>query len=174
MTDAARRARRQNLSKTLLPSERETRVIKLLIWQSCFEGGPSQRTFARQLGVYSSYVCKVQKQSSRALDAFASGARATLDDLEEARRFTAKLREQEPAPLAPAQSSHSEKPRAMNTDQAIAEMWRIARQSSGRIHAGVGVASSSLFGFAGRAGVPGKPIKANEVAMTDGRILLWR
>jgi hypothetical protein len=130
VSDAARRARKLNLSKVRLRSERESRVIKLLIWQSYLDDSNSfsQRALARQLGVYPSYVCKVQKQSSRALDAFASGARATLDDLEEARRFTAKLREQEPALLAPAQSSHSEKRRAMNTDEAIAEMWRIARQ----------------------------------------------
>jgi hypothetical protein len=106
-SDVARRARRQNLSRSRVRSDRESRVIKLLIWQSCFDGrnSLSQRALARQLGVYPSYVCKVQQQSSGAPDAFGGGARATLDDLEEARRFTAKLREQEPALLAPAQSS---------------------------------------------------------------------
>ena len=101
VSDAARRARRLNLSKSRLRSERESWVIKLLIWQSCFDGGrsPAQRALARQLGVYPSYVCKVQRQLDRGLDALASESRVTLDDLDEARRFTARLREQEPSLL---------------------------------------------------------------------------
>jgi hypothetical protein len=96
VTDAAQRARRQNLSKSRQRSDWESLIIKLLIWQSYFEGGPrsSQRALARQLGVWPSYVCKVQKQSARGLDALASGNRATLEDLSEARRFTARLKEQ--------------------------------------------------------------------------------
>ena len=130
LSEAALRARRRNLSKARLRSDRESQVIKLLNWQSCFDGGPrlSQRALGRQLGVYPSYVCKVQKQSARGLDALASGKRATFDDLDKARRFTATLREQEPGLLAPApQSSPSEKPRVMTADEAIAETWRIAR-----------------------------------------------
>jgi|SRR5580700_2560770 hypothetical protein len=102
MSDAARHARRRNLSKSRLRSDRESLVIKILIWQSCFDYGPrpSQRSLARQLGVYPSYVCKVQKQSARALDALARGHSVTLDDLDKARRFTARLREQEPGLLA--------------------------------------------------------------------------
>jgi hypothetical protein len=103
MSDAARRARRNNLSRSRLRSDWESRVIKILIWQSCFDGGPraSQRVLARELGVWPSYVCKVQKQSARGLDAVASGNRVTLDDLDKARRFTARLREQEPGMLGP-------------------------------------------------------------------------
>jgi hypothetical protein len=101
VSDAARRARRLNLSKSRLRSDRESAVIKLLIWQSCFDGGtpPSQRALARQLGVYPSYVCKVQRRSAIGLDALASGMRATFDDLDKARRFTVRLREQEPGLL---------------------------------------------------------------------------
>jgi hypothetical protein len=98
VSDAARRARRLNLSKSRLRSERESGVIKLLIWQSCFDGGPrpSQRALALQLGVYPSYVCKVQQHSEEGLETLASGMRVTLDDLHDAQRFTAKLRAHEP------------------------------------------------------------------------------
>jgi hypothetical protein len=101
MSDAARRARRYNLSKSRLRSDRESGVIKLLIWQSCFDSGPrpSQRALGRLLGVWPSYVCKIQKQSARGFDALASGNRVTRDDLDKARRFTARLREQEPGML---------------------------------------------------------------------------
>jgi len=82
VSDAARRERRLNLSNSRLGSERESRVIKLLTWQSHFEGSPcrpSQRALARQLGVCPSYICKIQKQSARGLDALASrGNRATF------------------------------------------------------------------------------------------------
>jgi hypothetical protein len=96
VTDAAQRARRQNLSKSRLRSDRESRIIKIWIWQSCFDGGPhpSQRALARQLGVYPSYVCKVLKQSAAGLDALTHGERATLNELDEACRFTARLKEQ--------------------------------------------------------------------------------
>jgi hypothetical protein len=106
VTYAARRARTANLSKSRLRSNWESQIIKLLIWQSRFDDGapPSQRNLARQLRVCPSYVCKIQKQSSKGLDALAGGARATLDDLEESRRFTATLREQEPGLLAPSRS----------------------------------------------------------------------
>jgi len=94
VSEAARRARRQSLSKCRVRSDRETAVIKLLIWQACFDDGPrpTQRALARQLGVWPSYVCKIQKQAERGLDALASAERVTLDDLLDARRFTAKLR----------------------------------------------------------------------------------
>jgi hypothetical protein len=106
MSDAARRARRNNLSRSRLRSDWESRVIKLLIWQTCFDGGPppSQRALARQFGVYPSYVCKVQQQSATGLDALANGTRPTLDELYQARRFTAKLKEQEPGLLASRKS----------------------------------------------------------------------
>jgi len=92
MSDAARRARRQNLARSHTRSNRETLVIKLLIWQSGFNDTPhSQRSLARQLGVSPSYVCKVQAQAEKGLDALARGNRLTLDDLYDARRFTAKL-----------------------------------------------------------------------------------
>ena len=102
MSDAARRARRRNLSHSRLRSDRESQVIRLLIWQQCFDSTPrcSQRALARQLGVCPSYVFKIQAQSSRGLDALARENRVTLDDLYEARRFTARLREREPGLLA--------------------------------------------------------------------------
>jgi hypothetical protein len=102
VSDAARRARRGNLSRSRRRSDRESAVIKLLIWQACFDDSPrpTQRALARLLGVWPSYVCKVQKQSERGLDALANGLRVTLDDLDDARRFSAKLRVQEPGLLA--------------------------------------------------------------------------
>ena len=67
MSDAARRARRFNLSRFRLRSDGETAVIKLLIWQASFDDGPrpTQRALARLLGVWPSYVCKIQKQAER-------------------------------------------------------------------------------------------------------------
>jgi hypothetical protein len=102
VSDLARRARRQNLSGSRLRSDRESRVIKLLIWQSYFgdSSRSSQRALARQLGVHPSNVCKVQQNSGEGLNALTSGMRVTLDDLHEAQRFTAKLRKQEPCLLA--------------------------------------------------------------------------
>jgi hypothetical protein len=107
VSDAARRARRQNLSRSRLRSDCESLVIKLLIWQSCFEGEsrPSQRTLARQLGVSPSYVCKIQAQATKGLDALARGNRVTLDDLYETRRFTTKVKALEPWLLARAPKS---------------------------------------------------------------------
>lgn len=101
VSEAARLARRRNLSRSRLRSDRETATIKLLIWQECFNDGPhpTQRTLARQLGVSRSYVCKVQKQSERGFDGLSSGHRITFDDLADARRFTAKLRELDPGLL---------------------------------------------------------------------------
>ena len=101
VSDAARRARRLNLSTARLRSDRESGVIKLLIWQESFAEGPrlSQRVLARQLRVWPSYVCRVQKQAERGLDALGSGPRVTLDDLDDARRFTVRFREQEPGLL---------------------------------------------------------------------------
>jgi hypothetical protein len=48
------------LSRARLRSDRESRIIKLLTWQSCFDDGPhhSQRALGRQFGLYPSYVCK--------------------------------------------------------------------------------------------------------------------
>jgi hypothetical protein len=101
VSHAARCARQQNLSKSRLRSDRESRIIKIWIWQSCFDDGPhpSQRALARQLGVWPSYICKVLKQSAAGLDALNRGERATLNELDEARRFTARIREQEPQAL---------------------------------------------------------------------------
>src|SRR5215813_7620959 len=75
VSEAARRARRKNLSRSRLRSDQESFVIKLLIWQSCFDGEPrpSQRTLARELGVSSSYVCEIQARSEEGLDVFAKG-----------------------------------------------------------------------------------------------------
>jgi hypothetical protein len=89
VSEAARRARRRNLSKSRMRSDSESWIIKLLIWQSSFHSGPrpTQRALARQLGVWPSYVCKVQRQSAEALELLATGQRATLDDLDRAQRL---------------------------------------------------------------------------------------
>jgi hypothetical protein len=126
VSDAARRARRRNLSRSRLRSDRESAVIKLLIWQSCFDDGPcpSQRILARKLGVWPSYVCKVQKQSSQALGALAKGIRVTLADLYDARRFAARLKQQEPRLPREVRSSRCEKGRVPTEDEIIAATWR--------------------------------------------------
>jgi hypothetical protein len=107
VSEAARRQRCRNLRRTRIRSDRETAIIKRLIWQACFSGGlgRSQRAVGRELRVRCSYVHKVRKQAhSVGMDVLANARRVTLDDLAEARRFTAKLREQEPGLLAPAPS----------------------------------------------------------------------
>lgn len=140
VSDAARRARRQNLSRARLRSNRESSVIKLLIWQSVFDGGPrpSQRVIARQLGVYPSYVCKVQRQVAKGLDALANGTRVTLDDLVKARGLTAKLREREPGLLAAApERQESERRPCLTDDEYIAKTWREVQEWK-RNHIGSG------------------------------------
>ncbi len=136
MSARALRARRRNLQAAgcggkvkRLRSDRESRIIKLIIWQWFFDQKPkpSRRALARQLGVRPSYVCEVQKQAtSMGWDALVKfGRRVTLDDLADARRFTAKLRDMEPGLLAPApRPSASDQPRWMTADDAIAERWR--------------------------------------------------
>src|SRR5215471_5649794 len=120
VSEAARRARHRNLSRSRLRSDRESAVIKLLIWQACYDGGPrpTQRALARQLGVWPSYVCKIAKRAAEGLEALTGGRRATLDELAEARRFTARLRVQEPGLLASAvHCSQPEKPRVLTEDE---------------------------------------------------------
>lgn len=95
MSEATLRQRRRNLRRTRLRSERESLTIKLLIWQACFDSGPrpSQRALARELGVGPSYICKVQRQAASVGWAarVQRGRRVTLDDLADARRFTANF-----------------------------------------------------------------------------------
>ena len=126
VSESARRARRQNLSKTRSRSSREIQTIKLWIWQNTFGDGPhlSQRELARQLRVRPSYVHKVQHQKAEAIDALTRGPRVTMDDLLGAQRFAVKLSEQEPRLLRAAHSSRSEKARALTEDEIIAKTWR--------------------------------------------------
>jgi hypothetical protein len=110
-----------------LRSKHESEVIKLLIWQSYFEEWPrpKQRALASQLRVSRSYVHKIQKQWAKGFEALNSGRRATLDDLEEARRCTVRLREQEPGLLArPPKPRPLDEPPVMTADESIAETWR--------------------------------------------------
>jgi hypothetical protein len=109
-----------------LRSDRESRTIKLLIWQAYFDvwPRPSQRIVARQLGVWPSYVCKIQKQWARGFEALTSGQRATLDDLEQAQQSTATLREQEPGLLRSLEPAKGDEPPVMTADQSIAATWR--------------------------------------------------
>jgi len=87
LSEAALCARRLNLSRSRLRSGRESFIIRLLIWQAHFLEGPqqSQRDIAYRLGVSPSYVCKIQKQRERGLEALGKGRRATLHDLDHAR-----------------------------------------------------------------------------------------
>jgi hypothetical protein len=108
-------------------SDPETAVIKRLIWQACFDGEerPSQRALARQLGVAPSYVWKVQRkaQNEGKNVLLADRTRVTLDDLEKARSFNAKLRAQEPGLLAPALDERSTQEHAKTPDESIAAKW---------------------------------------------------
>ena len=58
------------------------------------------------------------------------GRRVTLDDLANARCFTARVREAEPDMLAPVAESScaSGEPRARTVDENIAEAWREVRE----------------------------------------------
>jgi hypothetical protein len=100
VSEAARRARRNNLSKSRHRSEREGKIIKLLIWQSYFDGGLQQRSLAHLLVSHRPTSARFQKQSAEGLSSLAGAQRVDLDDLESARHFTARLREQEPGLLA--------------------------------------------------------------------------
>jgi hypothetical protein len=121
--------RRNNLKRTRIRSDRESLVVRLFIWQARFESGPhlSQRTLARQLHVSPSYVCKVQKQSAQGFEALVRGQRVSLDDLEKARRFTERIREEGCLHRAAAKRL-SNAPRVMTTDEAIAEQRRYAEE----------------------------------------------
>jgi hypothetical protein len=120
LSDAALRARRRNLAKSRRRSASESLIIKRLIWQPCFDGSPrpSQRTLARQLGVWPSYVCKVQKQTKRGLDALTGASRVTLEDL-------AKVRGKG---VEPTRRFNVREPHMMTTDEAIAERRREAEE----------------------------------------------
>jgi hypothetical protein len=125
--------RRNNLRRARIRSDRETAIIKRLIWQQCFDSGPhpSQRALGRQLGVRCSYIHKVQKQAhSQGMDAILREGRVILADLEKARQFTAKLREMEPGLLAPAPTRrlYEVEPRVMTVDESIAERRRFAEE----------------------------------------------
>jgi hypothetical protein len=135
MSEAALRQRCRNLGRTRLRSNRESLTIKLLIWQSYFDSGPrqSQRALGRQVGVWPSYVCKVQKQAtSVGWDArVRCGKRVTLDDLDDARRFTERIRQEEPGLLASPRRLYGGElaaSRVMTADEAIAEQRSFAEE----------------------------------------------
>lgn len=128
LSDAAWRQRVRNLRRTRIRSDRESLIIQHLIWQTVFESGhrSSQRTLARQLHVWPSYVCKVQKQKARGLEALASGRRFTRADLEEARRFTERTREE--GLLVLSRRSYGNEPHYITPDEIIAEQRREAEE----------------------------------------------
>lgn len=131
MSEAALRARRRNLSRARLRSATESQIIKRLIWQSYFEAGPrqSQRALARQLGVWRSYVSKIQNQTARDLEALASGHKVTLGDLAKARNVTARIKQENPGLHAPTPLPRSsDEPRAHSVDESIEEAWREVRE----------------------------------------------
>jgi len=145
VTAPALTARRRNLrlakSKgraNRLRSERESRIIKLLIWLSCFPelaGGspsPSQRALARQLGVWPSYVCKVARQAHAAgWEALvAEGRPVTRDHLAEARRSIANLREIEPGLLAPPRRPYRADGRAGMSHAQLAMPGSLSRTTA--------------------------------------------
>ena len=91
----------------------ETALIKLLIWQSYWDGeaGPSQRTLARTLHVSQPYVCKTMRKAvSVGFDELVRYGRPTLQELEQARGVTSRVRERAPALFAPAPTGASDEP----------------------------------------------------------------
>ena len=138
LSHAAWGARVHNLKRVKrLRSSREIGIIKLLIWQWFFdpEPKPSGRALARQLGVCRSYIWRVARKAHVAgWDALVKcERRITLDDLAEARRFTAKVRDMEPDLLAPAPEPRpSDEPREMTADERIAETRREAAEWKGK------------------------------------------
>ena len=136
MSPKALRARRRNLDEArnrgrikLWRGHGETQTIKLIIWQSWWDDSEprlSQRAAADKLRVWPSYVCKVQKKAAtKGMAALTRvGRRITFDDLAEAQRVSARMRERAPELFAPApQPRPSNKPRVMTADEAIAETW---------------------------------------------------
>jgi len=115
----------------------ETAIIKLLIWQACFDPEPrvSQRTLARQLHVWPSYVCKVQKQAAKGLEALASGRRYTLADFEQARGVTGRMRERQPGASQPAllEPQPSNPYRAIAHARTLREWEQLERRGGGRV-----------------------------------------
>ncbi len=121
----------------------ETGIIKLLIWQAYFSDDPrpSQRALARQLRVSQPYVCKVMREAHPVgWDALARGEHATFEELEQARRVTARVREREPDLFTPApHRSASDEPRVLTADERIAETqrevaaWKRKNPSDGRL-----------------------------------------
>ena len=134
MTEDALRARRHNFSNVRrLRATGETTTIKLFIWQSFFDSAPrpSERTLARQLHVWPSYVHKLmRKATTEGMDALIEhGKPVTLDDLAHAQRFTVRVQEQEPGLLAAVPLSRSpEEPPARTPDETIVETWREVRE----------------------------------------------
>jgi hypothetical protein len=142
MSDAALRQRCRNLRRTRIRSDRESLIIKLLTWQKFFGEEPkrSQRALVSELGVWPSYICKVQKQAtSVGWDTpVQCGRQVTLDDLADARRFTTKLRKREPVLLAPTLSHRLNEgapqgeqrgfARAMTADEIIAAQTGFAEE----------------------------------------------
>lgn len=141
MSDEALNQRRRNVAAAVsagtlmrLRSDRESLVIKLLAWQSRFESGtrPSERALARQLGVWPSYVHKLlEKAHSEGMDVLVQhGKHVTLDDLAVARRFTARIKEQQPDLLTASrrlygvESSASQEPRWMTTEESTEQTRR--------------------------------------------------
>jgi hypothetical protein len=104
----------------------ETAVIKLLIWQSCFEGAPrpSQRALARKLRVSQPYVFKVMRKAiPEGFQELAKNGPLSMDDLEQARKASTRLREA--GMIAPEpQRKVTDDRKVMTTDEAIAEQWR--------------------------------------------------
>lgn len=104
----------------------ETALIKLLIWQSYWdtEPRPSQRTLARTLGVSQPYVCKIMRKAIPVgFDKLARNGRPTLQELEQARGVTARMRERAPALFTPASTGASDEsePQPSNPYRVIAE-----------------------------------------------------
>jgi hypothetical protein len=125
----------------------ETALIKLLIWQSCFDSAPrpSQRALAHSLCVSQPYVCKVMRKAHAVgWDALTRHGRTTFEELEQVRRVTARMRERVPALFAPCRQPEPPQPQGLNPYRAIGQArtlreWEQERRGERRVLFSVGV-----------------------------------
>lgn len=134
MSEAALSQRHRNLDKARAAGKvkvwrgrDESLITKHLIWQSVFgpEPKPSERALARELEVWPSYVHKIKRKALRE-GTPPDGKRFTLNDLYEARRMTARVREKESHLFARKEQSESSTAPAWISPEQQAEEKRQA------------------------------------------------
>jgi hypothetical protein len=105
------------MAQSLYRGRDETAVIKYLIWQSRFDDEPhlSKRALAQQLGVSQAYICKVMRKTHPdGWDALIKNGRITFEELGQARRATARMRERAPSLFTRVLQPESHQPKPSN------------------------------------------------------------